>query len=127
MALVRAPGSKFVGPQTLDSCGACHPDVAAPFSLSSHGKALAAGQKGAPDCVACHQNPIAGSSNKLARKQSQEKLCLACHRDDPDVTSKTAPTAAFIDSYENSVHGAALLKGNEEQQAPHPRDLLEVP
>ena len=114
VALVRAPGSKFVGPQTLDSCGACHPDVAAPFSLSSHGKALAAGQKGAPDCVACHQNPIAGSSNKLARKQSQEKLCLACHRDDPDVTSKTAPTAAFIDSYENSVHGAALLKGNAE-------------
>lgn len=108
---VRAPGSKFVGAKTLDSCGACHPDVVTQFSQCSHGKALAAGQKGAPDCVACHKNPIAGE-DKLARKQAQEKLCLACHRDNPDVTDKTAPTAAFIASYEKSVHGAALLKGN---------------
>ncbi|MEK7383522.1 MAG: cytochrome c3 family protein, partial [Elusimicrobiota bacterium] len=112
VALVRAPGSKFVGAKTLDSCGACHPDVAAQFSKCSHGKALAAGQKGAPDCVSCHKSPIAGTADKLARKQTQEKLCLACHRDNPDVTDRIAPTSAFIASYEKSVHGAALLKGN---------------
>jgi len=112
VSIVRSTGSKFVGKQTLDSCGACHPDIVEQFSTSSHGKALAAGLKGAPDCVSCHQNAIAGTADKLARKQHQEKLCLSCHRDNPDVTGVTAPTPAFIAAYEKSVHGAALLKGN---------------
>lgn len=112
VSMVRASGSKFAGAKTLDSCGACHPEVVTQFSLSSHGRALATGLKGAPDCVTCHKNAVAGAADKLARKQNQEKLCLSCHRDNPDVTGRTSPTPAFIADYEKSVHGSALLKGD---------------
>ena len=43
---------------------------------------------------------------------SQEKLCLSCHLDDPEVRSRIAPSAGFIDMYEHSVHGSQLNAGN---------------
>jgi cytochrome b subunit of formate dehydrogenase len=111
----KVPGSKFNGPNLVDGCGECHGDVKEHFAGSSHGKALAAGVAGAPDCLTCHRNPVAGDDvlrDTLALKLAQEKLCLSCHLDNPGVRSRTAPTAGFIASYENSVHGSELLKGN---------------
>ncbi|HAL55010.1 MAG TPA: cytochrome B [Bacteroidetes bacterium] len=108
-------GSKFHAANQPASCGTCHENVRDTYVHSSHAKAFSEGIKGAPHCISCHQNGVtrvqAGEdSTKL--KIKQEKLCLACHLDDPNVRSRISPTAGFIASFQASVHSAALDRGN---------------
>jgi len=110
------PGSRFSRSKLPASCGLCHEAVGRAFLESAHGRALAAGEKGAPDCLTCHGGepllPPAGEPPSAALKIRQEKLCLSCHLDDPDVRSRVGPRAGFIAAYERSAHGQALLSGN---------------
>ena len=111
----RTAGSKFSAGHLTASCGSCHEREAEHFPASAHGKALAAGVKGAPNCLTCHRGAIAfvaGTADSLSIKRAQEQLCLSCHLNNPDVRARTSPTAGFISAYDNSVHGAALRKGN---------------
>ncbi len=111
----KVPGSKFNGGNLVQACGECHSDVADDFKASEHGKAFAAGVKGAPNCLTCHQNAITLNDTRgdtLEAKTAQEKLCLSCHLDNPDVRARTSPTAKFIASYQESVHGRKLAGGN---------------
>jgi predicted CXXCH cytochrome family protein len=111
----KVPGSKFNESNLVESCGECHSDVKEDFQKSEHGKAIASEIKGAPNCLTCHRQSITPNDSKndtLATKITQEKLCLSCHLDNPDVRARTAPTAGFIAAYEQSVHGRGLLKGN---------------
>ncbi|MEK6611991.1 MAG: cytochrome c3 family protein [Gemmatimonadota bacterium] len=111
----KRPGAKFSAGRLTESCGSCHTRAAAHFPASAHGQALAAGVKGAPNCLTCHRGAlafVAGAADSLSVKRAQEQLCLSCHRDDPDVRARTSPTAGFIAAYDQSVHGAELLKGN---------------
>src|ERR1051326_5174801 len=112
----KVPGSKFSAGNLTESCGECHGDVKDDFSRSAHGKALASEIRGAPNCLSCHRNHInvtEGSGDSLAvYKIHQEKLCLSCHLDNPEVRNRTSPSAGFIAAYEQSVHGSSLLKGN---------------
>ena len=97
------------------TCGKCHPDVAAIFSNSEHGKSLVNDVVGAPTCISCHTRDVTGHKGKLSALETkiiQESLCLECHHDNEDVRSRMAPTASFIEAYERSVHGMALHKGN---------------
>lgn len=108
--------SKFSHENLINSCGECHSDVTEPFAESAHGKAVIAGVASAPNCITCHQHRIiseSGDAHSLEFKKAQEKLCLSCHLDNPDVRSRTSPAAGFIAAYEQSVHGAALIAGNE--------------
>jgi cytochrome b subunit of formate dehydrogenase len=112
----KVDGSKFHDAMTVESCGECHGDVKEHFTASAHGKALASNVKGAPNCLTCHRNEVtnvSGLRDSLQVKLAQEKLCLSCHLDNPDVRMRTPPTAGFIAAYEKSVHGAALIGGNE--------------
>lgn len=96
-------------------CGKCHPRVKEAFLNSAHGGALLADVKGAPSCVRCHVNDITQirpGRDSVQVKTAQEKVCLTCHLDNPDVRNRVAPSAGFIASYEQSVHGAALNGGN---------------
>jgi len=109
------PGAQFNSANIVTACAKCHQDVAETFAGSAHGKALAAGIQGAPNCLSCHRNAIVstGAGRDSAQlKISQEKLCLSCHLDDPNVRARTSPTAGFIAAYQTSVHGAALDNGN---------------
>ena len=111
----KVPGSKFNESNLPVSCGECHADVKEAFGQSAHGQAFAAGVAGAPNCLMCHRHDIAGmrpSQDTLSRKIEQEKLCLSCHLDNPDVRARTSPTSGFIAAYEKSVHGTALTHGN---------------
>ena len=111
----KVPDSKFSSTHLVDACGECHADVKEDFRASSHGKALAANINGAPNCLTCHLNLIVGTGTEadtLTHKIAQEKLCLSCHLDNPDVRARTSPSAGFIAAYENSVHGKALRGGN---------------
>jgi cytochrome b subunit of formate dehydrogenase len=111
----KTPGAKFSAGRLTESCGSCHKREAQHFPASAHGKALEARVKGAPNCLTCHRGTVAfvaGTADSLAVKRGQEQLCLSCHRDNADVRARTSPTAGFIGAYDQSVHGAALLKGN---------------
>src|ERR1051325_1432871 len=111
----KVPGSKFNESNLPVSCGECRADVKEACGQSAHGQAFAAGVAGAPNCLTCHRHDIAGmrpSQDTLSRKIEQEKLCLSCHLDNPDVRARTSPTSGFIPAYEKSVHGTALTHGN---------------
>ena len=111
----KVDGAKFSGSQIVKACGECHGDVKETFLSSEHGNAFTAKVQGAPNCLSCHRNAItegAAMKDTAQLKVVQEKVCLSCHLDDPNVRSRTSPTAGFIAAYQSSVHGAALLKGN---------------
>jgi len=106
-------GGKFNESNLTESCGECHGDVKEAFAQSAHGQALAVRVKGAPNCLTCHRRDIADSGrDTLSRKIAEDRLCLSCHLDNPDVRARTAPTSGFIAAYEKSVHGTALTNGN---------------
>ena len=105
----------MISTESVDICATCHEQQARHYLLSAHGKASSAGVTGAPVCMSCHRSQITGlkgSSDSAKVKLTQEKLCLSCHLDDPNVRAQVSPTTGFIAAYEKSVHGSALLKGN---------------
>jgi len=110
-----AEGSKWSSKNIPISCGQCHNEIKTKYLSSEHYLAFKEGMLGAPTCLSCHKNPIAavhGNEDTISVKISQEKLCLSCHLDSPEVKARTTPTAGFITMYENSVHGSELNSGN---------------
>jgi cytochrome b subunit of formate dehydrogenase len=100
----------------LSTCTRCHQSEGNHFASSDHSKALASGVKGAPTCVDCHgEHGVRASSDSLSSTSRihVSSTCLACHLDNPEVRSRVGPSAGFIKSYENSVHGMAIKAGNE--------------
>ena len=110
---VKAPNFLFAAARQVQSCTACHGEIGPLFLSSEHGRALARGVPGAPDCLFCHSKAMSsGNRTDLsARKRSQEKLCISCHAKPKGAAGNDAAKAAFVASYETSVHGAALLRG----------------
>jgi len=97
-------------------CERCHRDVAARFESSDHGVALRAGTRGAPSCIDCHnEHDVVAPMSEGARtsRAKEAAMCLSCHLDNPEVRAKIGPSAGFISSYENSIHGQALKSGLE--------------
>jgi len=112
---IRSSRSPFNSKNLFQSCGKCHIDVSNNYAHSIHHVSFQNDVKGAPNCLTCHKTHISTSyikQDSLKGKIGQEKLCLSCHIDDPDVRKRVAPTDVFIQAYENSVHGQALMKGN---------------
>lgn len=112
----KVEGNRFSKSRLVQDCGQCHKKAAEHFPSSAHGKALAQGVKGAPNCLTCHKANVTfvtGAADSLTVKLNQNKLCFGCHLDNEDVKARTSPTAGFIKDYEYSVHGQALeQKGN---------------
>jgi cytochrome b subunit of formate dehydrogenase len=110
----RTEGNRFSKTRLTQDCGQCHKKAAEHFPASAHGKALAQGVKGAPNCLTCHKGNVAfvtHANDSLSAKKAQNALCLGCHLDNEDVKARTSPTAGFIAGYEQSVHGQALENG----------------
>ena len=95
-------------------CASCHDDVVKEFRASAHGLAKARSVRGAPDCLTCHRQTIveARGVTVAERKIAQEKMCISCHLKNPAIRVMM-PSAGFIESFETSVHGKALARGNE--------------
>jgi cytochrome b subunit of formate dehydrogenase len=111
---VKDAGFRFAPERQAQACGNCHIDIRDNFVSSEHGKALAKGAKPAPSCLFCHQKGVtAGSGIALsALKKKQEDLCLSCHLYDESVKARAGPAAGFIASFQHSVHGMALQRGD---------------
>lgn len=114
--VVRVKNSKWSRTNIPVSCGQCHKDASESYQLSNHYEAFKGGEKSAPDCIYCHKSIITQSSEKSKSelKIAQEKLCLSCHLDDPEIRQRTTPSAGFIQAYDNSVHGKSVHGGNSE-------------
>ena len=97
-------------------CATCHGEVGAKYIQSDHGIALADGVHGAPSCIDCHgEHGVRSSTDpeSVTSRSRQAKMCESCHLDDPEVRERVGPSAGFIASYEQSVHGQAMAHGND--------------
>ena len=113
---VADPASPVAGAAVGKVCATCHETEVDLYSKSAHGAAAAAKVKEAPACLSCHRTRLASAADgapAATAKQAQEKLCLSCHLDSAEVRARVAPSAGFIAKYEESVHGKALLAGDE--------------
>lgn len=117
--VIKVSASKWSRANIPVSCGQCHKDASDSYQLSNHYEAFKKGEISAPDCIYCHRINITESSGKtkLELKVAQEKLCLSCHLDDPEIRRRTTPSAGFIQAYDNSVHGQSLHGGNSDAAA----------
>jgi cytochrome b subunit of formate dehydrogenase len=111
---IKSSKSKWSTSNLNESCGDCHPDVKEDFIHSDHALALASGVTQAPNCITCHKNNIvsAETSDVLKVKQNQQKLCISCHVDDPDISDRSIADSVFVSSYSLSIHSKELAKGN---------------
>jgi cytochrome b subunit of formate dehydrogenase len=115
IAPVGAEDSPLGAARRVDFCGRCHREVTDRFRVSAHGRAHAAGAPGAPECLTCHRGAVTARQmpeDGAALKIAQEKACLSCHLENPEVRARMGPGARFIAAYEEGVHGSALLRGN---------------
>ncbi len=97
-------------------CSKCHGSVSVRYVQSDHGIALANGVKGAPSCIDCHGEHGVQSSattESTTHRAHQAQMCESCHLDNPEVRARVGPSAGFIRSYEQSVHGQAIAHGND--------------
>lgn len=112
-----SPKSSVNRQNLMNTCGKCHSTIAAKYSKSEHGLALKSGFEGAPSCIDCHGEHsirnITDNESPVSRKNESD-VCLKCHLDSPEVQKRMTHTAGFIASYENSIHGRAIKKGNLE-------------
>ncbi|MEO8166935.1 MAG: cytochrome b/b6 domain-containing protein, partial [bacterium] len=97
-------------------CAKCHADVDKKYMASDHGAALRAGTKGAPTCIDCHgDHGVVSPTTEGARtsRKKEAEMCLSCHLNKNEVRARVGPSAGFIASYGNSVHGQAMQNGND--------------
>ena len=109
--------SKWSGTKLIESCGSCHGSEKNKFEKSEHYVAVVKKLPFAPTCLGCHKNPVArihSPEDSLQVKLAQEKLCLGCHLENPDVQKEATDqlSVLFLEAYERSVHGSALNGGN---------------
>ncbi len=114
---VKSPEFAFAdGPQP-ETCGKCHEKARDHFTSSAHGRAFAAKQPNAPDCLTCHKQdvvPLLNGKSTLDQKLAQTKQCEACHVGKETVAEQSLRGVKFVTSFEQSVHGAALNAGKPE-------------
>ena len=112
----KVKGSKFYKTNIITSCGSCHKAEKEKYLNSKHYQASLEGACCAPNCLTCHKNSITSKtvrSDTLKIKMVQAQLCLSCHLDKPDVRARTSLSTGFLTAYEKSVHGKALINGNQ--------------
>ena len=105
-----SPDFAFTRARQAESCGRCHLSERDQFLASAHGRAA-----DAPDCLACHRKEVVNLGPKApaaALKLAQAALCESCHVGKPSVTGQALRGTRFVSSFEQSVHGAALRRGN---------------
>ncbi len=113
---IKSPASPFKDGAQITTCGKCHVDARAHFVDSAHGRAVATHEENAPDCISCHRQKIthvtgAAPALALAQKNAQARLCESCHLEKPSVAAHSLRGGKFIQSFSQSVHGAALQAG----------------
>ena len=114
IATVKSATFAFNDRAQAESCGKCHTAARDNFAASAHGRAFAAKEANAPDCLTCHRQPVVATlpaKLTLTQKLAQTKQCEACHVGKENVAGHALRGVKFVGSFDQSVHGAALLGG----------------
>jgi hypothetical protein len=95
-------------------CGRCHETEAAGFNKSPHVEGRKANIEKLPTCITCHgghQILAQADPNSRTNHLNSVKVCTQCH-EDQQLTDQLQqlPKVTVIKSYENSVHGRALME-----------------
>ena len=95
-------------------CVTCHADEQAKYDHGVHGKAVAAGNTKAANCLSCHGNihEILPSSDPKSRtaKLNVPRMCGSCHSQAVDPLAGMGMPAL---AYQESVHGKLIASGND--------------
>ncbi len=111
------PGSSISSFNLPNTCMPCHEKETKEYMASIHWIKSKKGIRSAPVCNDCHDEhsdsfiKIAG--DKKAKKIMQEKICVSCHQD-PLLTSKYGLSTKQAASYQDSYHGLAAMRGDED-------------
>ncbi|MDD2762872.1 MAG: cytochrome c3 family protein [Opitutaceae bacterium] len=114
VARIQSADFPFTPAQQTEACGRCHRPARDQFLASAHGHALVASTPDAPTCLTCHRKAIASPAPGrpgIDLKLAQVALCESCHLEKSAVASQTLLGTRFVTSFEHSVHGAALARG----------------
>ncbi len=97
-------------------CAQCHADEVREFLQSVHGRAAAAGDPDAPNCMSCHGpvHQIQTSSNaaSVVAKANLADTCASCHSKRQFLSRHNIPFAHPVELYRQSVHGRAVAGGD---------------
>ncbi|HEY0257094.1 MAG TPA: cytochrome b/b6 domain-containing protein, partial [Candidatus Methylacidiphilales bacterium] len=105
-----SPASPFYFSRQAETCGKCHAQEAADWKKSSHGKAVAAGDRAAPLCTDCHsEHKIEALKGDSALKVSE--ICSRCHASLP-LNSQYSLPVDRVTTYLQSYHGLAAKYGS---------------
>lgn len=108
----RSPISKA---KVATTCAQCHAQVFGIYKESIHGRAVAAGVKGAPTCIDCHGEHrilAPGDPGSPVYVANVSRLtCSHCHEDQRLLARLDLP-AGRVESYEQSFHGLATRAGS---------------
>jgi len=109
------PGSPVHRENVPKTCAQCHPQIAATFAESVHGKAVAAGIQEAPVCTDCHgEHRILGPADKgspVYATNVPKVTCGRCHGN-LRLTEKFGMKANQVTAFEDSFHGLASQTGS---------------
>ncbi len=96
-------------------CASCHADAQTAHDKGIHAKAIAAGNRNAASCLACHGGPheILPAADPKSRtfRTNIPATCGSCHSQ-KFVMDGSGVSSQPIVSYRNSVHGLAVAKGS---------------
>lgn len=110
------PTSSISHGNTPETCGQCHEDIFEEYKKSVHWEALIRGQRESPACVDCHgEHEIIAKTNPrlpVSKRQTAEETCARCHQNER-LIQKYGLSEGKISSYQDSYHGLAVLKGDE--------------
>jgi formate dehydrogenase gamma subunit len=109
---IRAPGAK-----AGQECRACHGDLVKSYEASVHGRLQKNGDTSSATCRSCH-GPAhrvlsAGDPASPVAKKNLPGTCGSCHANPEFLAKHNIPFAHPVEAYRLSVHGRAVLAGND--------------
>ncbi|HVP40044.1 MAG TPA: hypothetical protein VMS93_12765 [Candidatus Saccharimonadales bacterium] len=107
---------EFPHPEKLApvKCATCHPEPAAQYDRSLHGRAARRGDAQAPTCRSCHGTHGIRRHTDPASPTAVMNipgLCGSCHHEgSPVQLTHVIPQDSILENYSESIHGQGLFK-----------------
>lgn len=102
--------------RSMPSCGTCHSDEQAAYERSIHGQATLHGNAAAAWCIDCHGDAHAilpaSDPDSNVYHTNIPGICGSCHQQKFVMSTSGLSTQVFV-SYEQSVHGRAVVAGSQ--------------
>lgn len=115
-----SPESRVSRERVAETCGQCHSDVVDEYLQSVHGELARQGNPDTAVCTDCHGEHTIRSPDDRQSTVSRMRIaetCGRCHEDQRIVDKYKIPISLPATTYSRSVHGKALLSGENDEAA----------